>query len=635
MVILLPIPILIAGALISPFIRDRRACNFLANLTMAVSCILIVLSSLKGEGSISLPLGLDLGMDPLSAVFCTVLGIVGLSVSIYSTKYMERYEDLRLYGIACNTLILSMYLVLIVRNAFWFLFSWELMTLSSFALVIYEHEREEVRKAGFKYFVMTHIGVACIIAAVLLLYHQTFILGAPGMSFSSLYTASRSMPWGTLQLCYLLLLTGFLVKAGAVPLHSWLPDAYPAAPTNISALLSGFVTKTAVYAIIRFFLTVLPLELWCGIALAIVGLMSMFFGGIYAIRQVDTKRLLAYSSVENMGYITLALGSAICFLCLGQSLIGSIALLAGILHTVNHAFFKSLLFMSAGSVLYRTGKRDMDLLGGLGAHMPITSALALVGSLSASGVPLFNGFVSKWLIYAVTATSFSLPLLPVCAAVAIMISAVTGAFLLKFWSSIFTGPPREEVAECPYPMIVGELIPASLCLLIGVYPASALLPISRVSVMLGIPSSAVEGQLLTGPFLLLLGPKMISTISLTAVFSFLVLLLAVTTAVLRPSGTKSEPWWCGMRPRRFWFQSSSYYRNLEEMMSQAYISPRMIRLKPYPEPDTDRILVKPFVRAFRWISERILLIATGKAQFYLAVMFLTLLIMLGVMVWMS
>jgi hydrogenase-4 component B len=635
-VVIVPCILLILGAILSLLIRNSKICNILINGISAISCLLIIVVGVGGILSrivLSLPLGLEMGLDSLSSVFCVVLGIVGFSVSTYSIKYMEIYGRMRYYGVSYTSFILAMYLILIVRNAFWFIFFWELMTLSSYLLVVYEDEKEEVRRAGFKYFVMTHIGVACIIAAVLLLYQQTYLIGVPDMSFSSLSEASRSMPSSVLHLCYLLLLVGFLVKTGAVPLHSWLPDAHPAAPSNISALLSGFMIKTAVYAIIRMFFFVLPMEFWCGILLIASGLLSMFFGGIYALKQVDSKRLLAYSSVENMGYILLGIGAGLSLLATGNLILGSIALSAGILHTVNHAMFKALLFLSAGSVIYRTGKRNMDVLGGLGKYMGMTSSLALIGSLSASGVPVLNGFVSKWLIYSVTASSWKIPILPVCAAVAVMISAITGAFLLKYWSSIFTGRPSEEVKECPRLMIAGEAILAVFCFILGVYPMLALLPIVKVSEDLGIKASIIREQLFLGPFLI--GPVTISTISLIAVFSFLSLFLLLTFVFLRPSGIKAEPWFCGTRPSALRFQASSYYRNLEEAMRPAYIKIPRITLRKYEEPDTDRFLVKPIVKAFGKISRAILAPAMGYVQLYLALMFLALLLIVGVIIWIS
>ena len=633
---LIPCALLVFGALISLFIRDKWICNLLINSITALSCFLIAAAGVEGfltKAEISLPLDLEMGIDPLSAVFCIVLGVIGFSISIYSIKYMEIYDKMRYYGICYTSFMLAMYLVIIVRNAFWFILFWEMMTLSSYLLVVYEHEKEEVRRAGFKYFVMTHIGVACIITAVLLLYQQANLAGIPGMSFSSLSSASRLMPPYLLHICYLLLLIGFLVKAGAVPLHSWLPDAYPAAPSNISALLSGFTAKTAVYATIRMFFIVLPVDFWCGILLISSGLLSMFFGGIYALRQVDSKRLLAYSSVENMGYILLGVGAGLSLFASGKGVLGSIAISAGILHTVNHALFKALLFLSAGSVIYRTGRRNMDLLGGLGKQMGVTSLLALIGSLSASGVPVLNGFVSKWLIYSVTASSWEIPILPICAAVAVMMSAITGAFLLKYWSSIFTGRPVEEVKECPKQMITGEAILAASCIILGIYPALALSPIAEISGELGIPIGVVKEQLLTGIFLI--GPVAVSTISLITVFSFLSLFLLLTVAFLRPIGIRAEPWFCGARPSDLRYQASSYYRNIEEAMRAAYIGAPGISLRIYKEPNTDRFLVSPFVRAFKRISRAFLLPAMGYIQLYLALMFLALLLIVGVIAWIS
>ncbi|NPA48223.1 MAG: hydantoin racemase [Thermococci archaeon] len=462
-------------------LRIGHAITFLASLSLLA---FTVEAWLRGPLSFSW-FGVPFHVDGLSLILCLVLSILGMATSLYSPSYMEVYERLGrgwLYVVLYSTFMASMVLVVTVSNMLWFLFFWEAMTLSSYLLIVWEADEESVRRAGWRYFVTMHLASTLpLLLAAGIMYSE-----AGSLDFSVL----ASSHLGLSPLLYLLFLIGFGSKAGVFPLHFWLPDAHPAAPSNVSALLSGVMIKVAVYGLIRSTCFILKPSEPFGFAVALVGTVTLTIGTLYALRQTDAKRLLAYHSVGQMGYIWLGVGVGIFFIAKGGSwaAFGVMAMAAGLFHLVNHALFKGLLFLSAGSVLYRTGTRDLNRLGGLGRLMPVTALFTFVAAMSIAGVPPLNGFMSKWLIYQSTFLSRS-GWFVLFGVFALFISAATLASFIKFYTAQFEGSRGEavgDIREVPAGMLAGKGLLTSLCVLFGVLPG-LVLP------LLTDPGSAVTG----------------------------------------------------------------------------------------------------------------------------------------------
>ena len=390
----------------------------------------------------SLGASLSISVDHLGALFFILIGLISFLGTLYSYRYMEIYprQSLARFYHCLILFIAGMIGVVSVTDMFFFFAFWEFMTLSSYFLVIYETEDPVSLRAGFKYFIMTHIGtVAMFIGAILL---QTQV---GSFAFSRLREAMAGMiETHPVQLSFILalFLLGFGTKAGMYPVGTWLPDAHPAAPSGISAILSGVMIKMGVYGFLRLFFFLLPfsnLSMAYGIVIAAFGTLSLFMGTISALMQHDSKRLLAFHSIGQIGYILLGIGTGLAFLQTNPVL-SAVATMAGIYHVINHAAFKGLLFLNAGSILYKTGTRDLNQLGGLYSVMPATAWVTLIASLSIAGMPPFNGFVSKWLLYQVTILGgVRSPVFIFFGLLAIFISSVTLASFVKFFSSSFGG----------------------------------------------------------------------------------------------------------------------------------------------------------------------------------------------------
>jgi formate hydrogenlyase subunit 3/multisubunit Na+/H+ antiporter MnhD subunit len=385
----------------------------------------------------------DVAIDPLSAFF--LVPIFGLSAltAVYGTKYLAADRETGRIGAAWfffNLLVATMALVTVARNAVLFLVAWELMALASFFLVTIEDDRSDVRDAGWVYLVATHLGTACLLVLFVL-------LGGAGGSLDFDAMRGASVPPGLL---FVLAVIGFGTKAGLVPFHVWLPEAHPAAPSHVSAVMSGAMIKTGIYGLIRILTLLGPPPLWWGWLLCAIGLTSGVFGVLFALAQHDLKRLLAYSSVENIGIIALGLGVGELGLSTGSATLTALGFAGALLHVLNHAFFKGLLFLGAGAVAHATGTREIDHLGGLLKRMPWTAGTFLVGAVAISGLPPLNGFVSEFLIYLgafrgfVSAdTTAAVPLLCVIAGLA-LIGALAAACFTKAFGIVFLGEPRSE-----------------------------------------------------------------------------------------------------------------------------------------------------------------------------------------------
>src|SRR6266404_791637 len=336
--------------------------------------------------------------DALAGFFNLTLAILAGAVSIYSFSYLKEFEGKRnigFFGFLFHLLLLSLTIVFTAANAFLFLIAWEVMALAAYGLVTFYHEDRETRRAGLLYIVMAHIDAGCLLLGFALLIHAS-----GSAEFASFRPIATQLSNGQQTAAFVLFFLGFGIKAGVIPFHIWLPAAHPVAPSNISALLSGIVIKTGVYGMTRIFLDSLGgVPSWAGLLVLIVGVVSAVLGVLYALMEHDLKRLLAYHSIENIGIILMGLGAALMFRRSGHPVLATLALIAGLYHTINHAIFKALLFLGAGAVLHATHTRNMEEMGGLIKRMPKTAILFLIGAVAISALPPLNGFVSEWLTY--------------------------------------------------------------------------------------------------------------------------------------------------------------------------------------------------------------------------------------------
>jgi hydrogenase-4 component B len=410
-------------------------------------------------------------VDRLAAFFFALIAVVSLAVSIYSVQYVEhsKHEGRKNLIVAfMNIFIVSMVLVVASFSMFSFLFFWEIMALSSFLLVMMEFEKKETQKAGIFYFIMTHLSTLFLLFAFLFIYTVTGTFDMAQIRAEPLITS----------VAFVFLFLGFGIKAGIIPFHKWLPYAHPASPSNISALMSGVMIKVAIYGLVRFVL-LLPMQTWWGILILSAGSTSAVLGVIYALKEHDIKRLLAYHSIENIGIILIGVGLYVIFAVSGLYAIAFLALAGALFHTLNHAIFKSLLFMTSGSIVNATETRNIEEMGGLIKRMPKTALLFLIGAVSISALPPFNGFVSELMIFQVLfqSTALANPFLETILVASLAIfaftSALAAACFVKAFGITFLALPRSEEAkeakESPKLMIIGPAILAVICVALGVF----------------------------------------------------------------------------------------------------------------------------------------------------------------------
>ena len=432
-----------------------------------------------------LPLGLPdlplhVRLDPLASFFLALIGATAAGISVYSAGYFRAGEG-ALPGLLClqyHVFLASMAMVVLANDAYTFMVAWETMALASYFLVTTQHRVPEIRKAGFLYLLVAHLG-----AIGILLCFGVLQGGSWQFTFDAMRAATLPPSWASIA--FGLALFGFGAKAGLVPLHVWLPEAHPAAPSPVSALMSGVMLKTAIYGLVRvsFDLLHTPLWWWGAVALAL-GAFTAVFGAIFAAVQTDMKRLLAYSSIENIGVIVSGLGLAMLFRGFKLDALAALSLSAALYHCINHAQFKSLLFLSTGSVLHATGQRNLGKLGGLIHRMPWVAWLALIGTLAMAGLPPLNGFVSEWLLLQAYLFTPGLPhtivnmLVPLGAAAFALTVALSAYVMVKFYGVIFLGRPREagliQAQDAGWLERIGLAWLAMGCIALGLAPVAVL-----------------------------------------------------------------------------------------------------------------------------------------------------------------
>jgi formate hydrogenlyase subunit 3/multisubunit Na+/H+ antiporter MnhD subunit len=453
-----------------------------ATLVISVAAAAAAITTLIGRaaaGGIVLPIGLPwigahFRIDMLAAFFLAVVNVGGAAASLYAIGYGQHEDEPHRVLPFFPAFLAGMNLVLLANDAFSYLSSWEFMSLASWALVVAHHHDPENRRAGFVYLIMASIGTLSLLLALGLL------TGADGnYTFEAIRAGTRTPL--TAAIVLVLVLIGAGSKAGLVPLHAWLPLAHPAAPSHVSALMSGVMTKVAVYGFIRIVFDLAgPLPWWSGALVLAIGGLSAVLGVLQALMQDDTKRLLAYSTIENVGIVFIGLGLALAFRANAMQAAAALAMTAALLHVLNHSLFKSLLFFGAGAVVVATGERNMDRLGGLIHRMPATSFLFLVGCTAISALPPLNGFVSEWLTFQVILLSPDVPqwtlkvMVPAVGGLLALAAALAGATFVKTFGITCLGRPRSNEAATAQEVdrfsLTAMALLAALCLVTGIVP---------------------------------------------------------------------------------------------------------------------------------------------------------------------
>lgn len=509
-----------------------------------------------------LPLGLPwlhwhLRLDALSGFFFAVVGGLLVAVGFYGPAYVRELEGgkqpLAVLGLFTGLFAAGMLLVLLADDAFAFMVAWELMSVSSYFLVTYQHQNAPNRRAGFLYLLMAHVGALAILLGF------GVLAGVGGnFTFDAMRAAQLAPLWASIA--FALAFFGFGMKAGLVPVHAWLPEAHPVAPSHISALMSGVMLKVAVYGFIRLSYDLIGDIQWqWGLAVLIVGTLSALLGVLYTLMQNDLKRLLAYSSVENIGIIFMGLGLSMIFLGTDHPVLGIIGLIAALYHVLNHAVFKGLLFLGAGAVQYRTHERDLERMGGLIHRMPVTSALFLVGCVSISALPPFNGFVSEWLTFQTALQTPKLEsgvlraILPIAAALLALTGALAAAAFVKVYGVAFLGKARERrvghAREVPAGMLIGMGMLAVLCLVLGILPTTVIGVLENVpQLLIGQvpPSLTAHGWLWLTPV-----SAEVASYSAPLVLAAIAITFVVGRVLLRRKANpirRGAPWDCGFGP---------------------------------------------------------------------------------------
>lgn len=475
---------LIAAGFVIPLLwysRDTRTIRTISlSCTMVASIVLALVSVavLLGGNTVAITafrphaeFSLAFSIDRLAAFFLLIIAAVSAPVALYASEYYEHLEGRSRRNLltgCTNLFILAMVLVVAAADTLAFFFFWELMAASSFILVMYEYGDPDTKKAGIFYFVMTQLSTLFVLFGILALSLRT-----GSFAFSGVAVPADPL----ITIAFLSLFLGFCIKAGIIPFHKWLPYAHPASPTPVSALMSGVMLKIAVYGLVRFLLAVFAPDLWWGILILLAGVLSAVLGIIYALKEHDIKGMLAYSSIENIGIIFMGIGLFVIFSAENLPLLATLSLLSALFHSLNHALFKSLLFLAAGSVVHATRTRDIEHLGGLARRMPATTSLFFTGAVAIAALPPLNGFASEVLVFIALFTSITVvdPFLKVlfliCLALFALTSALSAACFVKAFGSVFLALPRSPESagaqEVPGAMLAGPALLALACVVLG------------------------------------------------------------------------------------------------------------------------------------------------------------------------
>jgi hydrogenase-4 component B len=656
------------GALLMPGGRAGRGIAAFGMVWGGAAGLALSLQVLLGGAAFTLEVptllsiadGLAFRLDALGAFFLGLVGLLAIPCGVYGFEYVGAYEgrySLRLLGAMLNMFLLTMSLVPCADNVLTFLLMWEGMSLTSYFLVLTEADEPDTIAAAGWYLAMTHVGLALALAGFLIL-----AANATTTAFGDLRTAAASLTPAMRNTVFLLALAGFGSKAGIVPLHVWLPRAHPAAPSHVSALMSGVMIKLGVYGLLRIGLDLLGGgPAWWGALLIGLGALSAVVGVLYALMENDLKRLLAYSSVENIGLVFIGLGAGFLFLGLDATAAALVAFAAALYHTLNHAAFKSLLFLGAGSVLHATRTRDMNRLGGLIRGLPWTAAFFLVGALAIAGLPPLNGFVSEWLLFQSLLPGIEsrapmvAPLMTLAVSVLALTAGLAAAGFVKAFGITFLAIPRSPAAECaheaPVSMRVGMGILAVACAVFGlaavvIMPAlaaalagSARLPVPVPGFGSGVSLSMPSGFARMSPTLVALGLILITGAA------WLVVRLFASRWPVRVSAT----WGCGrvVQTPRMEYTSTAFAEPLRRVFAELYRPTQDLSIDFHPEsryfvqsieyrseivPWFERYLYAPLVTRVRRWSIWVRALQSGSAHAYLTYLVIALLGLLTLLI---
>jgi hydrogenase-4 component B len=623
------VPVLLSGALLLGLVLAAGA--FLSGKTIQL------------DFSGHLPFAFAFTLDRLSGFFLLLICALALPAVLFSVSYAEHYSRAawRWYWCLLPLFILSMAAVVASSSVFAFMLGWELMTLLSAGLVLIEGDDDDRRRSLFIYLAMMHAGAAAVFASFLL-----FVPHAPSLTFAGMRAAGGGLPAQLRTIIFLLGLAGFGMKAGIVPLHIWLPKAHPIAPSPVSALMSGVMLKTAVYGFIRLTFDLLASPpAWWGYLVLGIGLVTALLGILYALAEHTLKRLLAYSSVENIGLIYVALGLAVIFQGHGLSGFAVLALIAALFHSLNHGLFKGLLFLGAGAIHHSTHTLDMEELGGLQRRLPAVGVSFLAGSAAIAGLPLLNGFPGEWLIFVSLLKGPSLqavvhfPALPLLIGVIALVSGLACACYVNVYAITFLGRPRSDeaaqAASTPRSMNISLLALAAACLVLGIFPGIALRPIFLVAGSL-IPAAAM--------------PSDVALISRAMPFVAAAVSMVVVLALLltrRRPARSVETWACGAPglTARMQYTATSFSKPLRFVFRSVYKPDRKLEIAPAGQPyfpasiayrsvrttSFEKSLYRPAVDLVITVAQQLRRLHTGNIQVYLLYIFLMILSLLLVL----
>ncbi len=631
------------------------ATGYLLALAVGVAATALGLAGMLGRvGALSVPWlvplgGLELALDPLGGFFLALIGFVTIPASIYA---LGAPAGERRGVLAYLVFIGSMCLVPLTANLMTFAIAWELMSLASYFLVLHDHRERGTVRAAWVYAVMTHAGLACLLGGMLLLGAWT-----GSLKFSDWRTAAPHLaPWAR-DVVFFLLAAGFLGKAGVIPLHVWLPLAHPAAPSHVSALMSGVMIKLGVYGLLRAGFDWLGAgPAWWGVMVLLLGALSAVIGVLYALVDHDLKRLLAFHSIENIGIILIGAGAALLYHRAGLEALALLGLAAALYHTLNHAAFKALLFLGAGAVVHGTGTRNMEEMGGLIKRMPWTAACFLAGSAAIAALPPFNGFVSEWLTFLALLqnTRIVQPALNLVFTLGIAGLALTGglamACFVKAFGITFLALPRSDAAarahEAPVAMRVAMVALAAGCLALGLGPTLVVPALLAVAA----PLLRAHTPVAIGDWLTLNISGDFASLSTLAIAGALALALAAPLALLRLAGASRrrrlyETWGCGrmLQTARMEYTATAFSNPFKRVFDFFYRPEKRLDIEFHPESRffVERIeyenptrsifedwLYRPALDALSLLARRTRAIQSGSANVYLAYILLALLVLL-------
>jgi hydrogenase-4 component B len=607
--------------------------GILAGLSVACVCLWQgIPNTIELPSVASFPVALTI--DRLSALFLFLICSVSLATVIYSTSYIAHHYQAGkarwMWGLL-SLFVLSMAVVVTASTGFTFLVGWELMTLVSAGLILVEGDSKERIDNVFIYLLMMHVGAAAVVASFFLYWPF-----AHGLEFAAMRSAAGHLSSSVRTALFLLTFVGFGTKAGIIPFHLWLPRAHPIAPSPVSALMSGVMLKTAIYGFVRFSFDFLgggpP---WWGYLILVAGAVSGLLGILFALPENDLKRMLAYSSIENVGIIYMGLGTSLLFLAHRSPEWAALALVAGLVHSLNHAFFKSLLFLGAGAVSHATHQLTQDDLGGLQKRMPMTGTAILIGSCSIAGLPLFNGFVGEWLLFrgflagSNLASAQAQVVLPLLVGVLALIGGLSLACFVKAYGVVFLGRPRTEQAEnaheVPVSMRWALMALAAVCVGVGLVPAALLAPVSQLAngLVRGFPPSEEMQFFTVMPWV-----------------GAAILVITLLPLAVRRGKRVTATWGCGFPTltSRMQYTATTSSKPLRMVFARVYKPDRRIEMVPADQPyfpasvsyhsvrttSFEKSFYRPIVERVVGLAHRLRLLQTGNIQVYLLYIFLTL-----------